>query len=54
MRYAARYGLFGLAQVEGSNAITWDEKFEWDIKYIENMCFVNDLGILLKTVMKVF
>ncbi len=53
-RHTARPGLSGLAQVEGRNAITWDEKFEWDLEYIENVSFLGDLKILWKTVMKVF
>ena len=54
MRHTAKPGLSGLAQVEGRNAITWEQKFEWDIKYIEHVSFVNDLKILVKTVLKVF
>lgn len=54
MRHTVRPGLSGLAQVEGRNAITWDEKFEWDLKYIENVSFSSDVKILWKTVMKVF
>lgn len=54
MRHTAKPGLSGLAQVEGRNAITWEQKFEWDIKYIEQVSFINDLKILVKTVLKVF
>ena len=54
MRHTAKPGLSGLAQVEGRNAITWDEKFEWDLKYIDNVSFRTDLKIILKTVLKVF
>ena len=53
-RHTARPGLSGLAQVEGRNAISWDEKFRYDLEYIENVSFTNDVRILWKTVMKVF
>ena len=36
------------------NNITWEEKFEWDAKYIEKITFVGDIKIILKTVIKVF
>ena len=54
LRHTARPGLSGLAQVEGRNAITWDEKFEWDLKYIEHVSFGTDVKILWKTITKVF
>lgn len=47
-------GLTGLAQVSGRNTLTWEDKFEYDIKYISNISFVEDLKILFKTVEKVF
>jgi len=54
MRHTARPGLSGLAQVMGRNAISWDEKFKWDLKYIENVSFRGDLKIICLTVKKVF
>lgn len=54
MRHTARPGLSGLAQVKGRNAITWEQKFEWDLKYIEKVSFWNDAKILWLTVCKVF
>lgn len=54
MRHTARPGLSGLAQVNGRNAITWEDKFKWDLEYIQNITFINDLKILIKTVFKVF
>lgn len=54
MRHIAKPGLSGLAQVEGRNAITWEQKFEWDLKYIEKISFLGDLKILVRTVLKVF
>ena len=54
MRHTARPGLTGLAQVNGRNAITWEEKFDWDLKYIEKVSFWGDIKILIKTVVSVF
>lgn len=53
-RHDVRPGLTGLAQVSGRNTLTWEDKFEYDIKYISNISFVQDLKILFKTVEKVF
>lgn len=48
-------GLTGLAQVNGRNNITWEEKFQYDLKYIGNgVTLLNDIMIVLKTVGKVF
>lgn len=54
MRHTARPGLTGLAQVKGRNAITWEEKLDWDLKYIEKVNFLNDLKILRMTIAAVF
>ena len=54
MRHTARPGLTGLAQVKGRNAISWEEKLDWDLKYIENVSFIGDVKILLETVAAVF
>lgn len=54
MRHTAKPGLSGLAQVMGRNAITWEEKLDWDLKYIEKVNFWEDLKILLLTIKKVF
>ena len=54
MRHTVRPGLSGLAQVNGRNNITWEEKFEWDAKYIENITFFGDVKLIFKTVIKVF
>ena len=53
-RHTVRPGLTGLAQINGRNAITWEQKFKEDIKYIDNITFINDTKIILKTVLKVF
>jgi len=47
-------GITGWAQVNGRNAITWKQKFEYDIWYIDNLTFINDMKILYLTVVKVF
>lgn len=53
-RHNVRPGLTGLAQVNGRNNITWERKFEYDLKYIGKITFINDLKIIFKTVGKVF
>jgi len=49
-RHEVRPGLSGLAQVNGRNTISWEEKFSLDIKYIDSLSFVNDWGIILLTI----
>lgn len=53
MRQYVRPGLTGLAQVSGRNAISWNEKFDYDLKYISNITFLNDFKIIVKTIKKV-
>lgn len=53
-RHEVRPGLSGLAQVNGRNAISWEEKFEWDIRYVDNVTFIGDVKIILMTVWKAF
>lgn len=53
-RHDVKPGFTGLAQVNGRNSISWDEKFEWDIKYVENIGFINDVKIVVKTIGVVF
>lgn len=52
-RHAVRPGVTGWAQVNGRNAISWDEKFRLDIWYVDNRSFWLDLKILVLTVRKV-
>lgn len=54
MRHTAKPGLTGLAQVKGRNAITWEEKLDWDLQYIEKVSFLGDVKILFETVAVVF
>lgn len=52
-RHSVRQGLTGLAQVNGRNNITWEQKIDYDLEYIDNITFVGDVKIILKTVGKV-
>ena len=54
MRHTAKPGLSGLAQVNGRNAIKWEDKLDWDLRYIKNVSLLEDLGIVLKTVKTAF
>ena len=53
-RHNIRPGITGWAQVNGRNTISWKQKFEYDVWYIENISFQLDIKILLLTVKKVF
>ena len=54
MRHTAKPGLSGLAQVMGRNAITWEDKFRYDLQYIEHVSFWNDAKLIWQTFKKVF
>lgn len=47
-------GLTGLAQVNGRNMLVWDERLELDVRYAENITFIGDMKIIVRTVTKVF
>lgn len=53
-RHVVKPGLSGLAQVNGRNDIDWEEKLNWDLKYIRKITFLGDVRIILQTVMKAF
>ena len=53
-RHSVRQGLTGLAQVNGRNNITWEDKINYDLKYIQNITFIGDAKIILETILKVF
>jgi lipopolysaccharide/colanic/teichoic acid biosynthesis glycosyltransferase len=52
-RHEVRPGITGWAQVNGRNAISWEEKFKLDVWYVDNRSFLLDLKILLLTIKKV-
>jgi undecaprenyl phosphate N,N'-diacetylbacillosamine 1-phosphate transferase len=52
-RHRVSPGLTGLAQVNGRNHVSWDEKFSYDLRYIENITFWGDMKIILLTILKV-
>src|SRR5690554_4991671 len=53
-RHEVRPGLTGLAQISGRNAISWEERFNLDIAYVDGISFTLDLKIFFKTIKKVF
>ena len=53
-RHEVRPGLSGLAQINGRNAITWEEKFNLDVEYVDNISFTGDWVLIVKTIMKAF
>jgi len=53
-RHEVRPGLSGLAQISGRNAITWEEKFNLDVQYVDNISFMGDWKIIFRTLKKAF
>lgn len=53
-RHEVRPGLSGLAQVNGRNNISWEQRFELDVRYVDNITFIGDLKIIISTIVKVF
>ncbi|ENO9436792.1 undecaprenyl phosphate N,N'-diacetylbacillosamine 1-phosphate transferase [Campylobacter coli] len=53
LRHKVRPGVTGWAQVNGRNAISWQKKFELDVYYVKNICFLLDLKIMFLTALKV-
>ncbi len=53
-RHDVRPGLSGLAQVNGRNTVTWEQKFDYDIQYVRKITFMGDLRIIFQTIIKAF
>ena len=53
VRHCVRPGLSGLAQVNGRNAISWEEKFAYDVSYVNHITFLLDVSIFCKTILLV-
>lgn len=53
-RHQVRPGITGWAQVNGRNAISWEEKFKYDVEYVDNCSFLLDIRIIFLTIKKVF
>ena len=53
-RHLTRPGITGLAQVEGRNSLSWQDKFQFDISYVNDITFLLDVKIVLKTIKVVF
>lgn len=54
VRHSVRPGLTGLAQVSGRNNISWEQKFEYDLRYIKKITLLGDIKIIFQTAFKVF
>ena len=53
-RQEVRPGLSGYAQVNGRNAVSWEEKFRFDVEYVDHITFLGDVKIIVSTVIKAF
>ena len=52
-RHEVRPGLTGLAQIRGRNSLSWEEKFQYDTEYVDNITFCGDLKIIGETIFRV-
>ena len=53
-RFQVKPGITGLAQVEGRNNLSWDERIKYDLKYMERQNLIFDIQLIIKTIFKVF
>jgi undecaprenyl phosphate N,N'-diacetylbacillosamine 1-phosphate transferase len=53
-RHTVRPGLTGLAQINGRNALNWEDKFAFDLKYVDSISFKTDILVIFNTIKKVF
>tara|TARA_B100000579_G_scaffold352723_1_gene307209 strand:+ start:30270 stop:30887 length:618 start_codon:yes stop_codon:yes gene_type:complete len=49
-RHSVKPGITGLAQVKGRNLLSWDKKFKLDVKYVDSICFLLDISIILQSI----
>jgi lipopolysaccharide/colanic/teichoic acid biosynthesis glycosyltransferase len=49
-RHSVRPGLTGYAQVHGRNTLTWDERFQYDLQYVDHLTFIMDIKIIIDTI----
>lgn len=54
VRHSVRPGLTGLAQINGRNNVSWDERLSYDIEYVNHISFIGDVSIILQTIGKVW
>ena len=54
IRHSVRPGLSGLAQINGRNCLQWEERFAYDIEYVNNITFFGDIKIIIQSIAKVF
>lgn len=54
LRHSVRPGLTGWAQAHGRNAISWEQKFEYDVWYVEHISFITDIRVIIDTFRSVF
>lgn len=52
-RHEVRPGLTGLAQAHGRNGLSWEEKFDYDVEYVDNVTFKEDVGVIVDTIKEV-